>query len=130
MLRMNSTTCCKAVCDQVRFPVLLSVVYRSGQMYYMFGFIMLAFLVLVVVCAQTSVLLCYFHLCSEDYRWWWRSFFSTGTTSFYLFLFSIHYFVYKTSITGALSYALYFGYTFIMVFLFFVMTGTCAGGFT
>ena len=94
-------------------------------MYYMFGFIMLAFLVLVVVCAQTSVLLCYFHLCSEDYRWWWRSFFSTGTTAFYLFLFSIHYFVYKTSITGSLSYLLYFGYTFIMVFLFFIMTGMC-----
>ena len=97
--------------------------FRSGQMYYMFGFIMLAFLVLVIVCAQTSVLLCYFHLCSEDYRWWWRSFFSTGTTAFYLFLFSIHYFVYKTSITGTLSYLLYFGYTSIMVFLFFVMTG-------
>lgn len=47
-------------------------------MYYMFGFIMLAFIVLVVVCAQTSILLCYFHLCSEDYRWWWRAFFSTG----------------------------------------------------
>ena len=96
---------------------------RSGQMYYMFGFIMLAFVVLVVVCMQTSVLLCYFHLCAEDYRWWWRSFFSTGTTALYLSLFSLHYFTYKTSITGALSYLLYFGYTFIMVFLFFIMTG-------
>ena len=47
-------------------------------MYYMFGFLLLAFVVLLVVCAQTSVLLCYFHLCAEDYRWWWRSFFSTG----------------------------------------------------
>ena len=110
----------------------------------MFGFIMLAFIVLVVVCAQTSILLCYFHLCSEDYRWWWRSFFSTGecvcthlclivtchspthatgTTALYLFLFSIHYFIYKTSITGSLSYLLYFGYTFIMVSLFFILTG-------
>lgn len=96
----------------------------SGQMYYMFGFILLAFIVLLVVCAQTAVLLCYFHLCAEDYRWWWRSFFSTGTTALYLFFFSIHYFVYKTSITGALSYLLFFGYTFIMVFLFFIMTGT------
>ena len=90
----------------------------------MFGFIMLAFVVLVVVSGQTAVLLCYFHLCSEDYRWWWRSFFSTGTTALYLFLFSLHYFVYKTSITGALSYLLFFGYTGIIVLLFFVMTGT------
>ena len=92
-------------------------------MYDMFGFIMLAFVVLVVVCMQTSILLCYFQLCSEDYRWWWRSFFSTGTTALYLFLFSLHYLTYKTSITGTLSYLLYFGYTFIIVFLFFIMTG-------
>jgi transmembrane 9 superfamily protein 2/4 len=96
----------------------------GGQMYYMFGFLLLAFVVLFVVSAQTSILLCYFHLCSEDYRWWWRSFFSTGTTAFYLFLFSIHYFVYKTSITGWLSYFVFFGYTFIMVFLFWILTGT------
>ncbi|CAI8008776.1 Transmembrane 9 superfamily member 2 [Geodia barretti] len=93
-------------------------------MYYMFGFLLLAFVVLVVVCAQTSILLCYFHLCSEDYRWWWRSFFSTGTTAFYLFLFSLHYFVYKTTITGGLSYFVFFGYTFIMVFLFWILSGT------
>ena len=103
--------------------LMSAVCGRSGQMYYMFGFILLAFIVLLVVCAQTAVLLCYFHLCAEDYRWWWRSFFSTGTTALYLFFFSIHYFVYKTSITGALSYLLFFGYTFIMVFLFFIMTG-------
>ena len=103
--------------------LLLFPYLRSGQMYYMFGFIMLAFLVLIIVCAQIAVLLCYFHLCAEDYRWWWHSFFSTGSTAIYLSLFSLHYFVNKTSITGSLSYLLYFGYTFIIVFLFFIMTG-------
>lgn len=92
-------------------------------MYYMFGFIMLAFLVLIIVCAQTAVLLCYFHLCAEDYRWWWRSFFATGTTALYLLLFCMHYFFYKTTITGTLSYLVYFGYTFVTVFLFFILTG-------
>jgi transmembrane 9 superfamily protein 2/4 len=96
----------------------------SGQMYYMFGFVLLAFVVLVVVCAETSVLLCYFHLCSEDYRWWWRSFFSTGTTSLYFFLFSIHYFIFKTQISGTLSFILYFGYMLTLSFLFFIFTGT------
>lgn len=59
----------------------LSATHRGGQMYYMFGFLLLAFVVLVVVSAQSSILLCYFHLCAEDYRWWWRSFFSTGLSS-------------------------------------------------
>ena len=102
---------------------MCSVCGRSGQMFYMFGFVFLAFIVLVVVCAETSILLCYFHLCAEDYRWWWRSFFATGTTALYLFLFSLHYFFFKTSITGALSYLVYFSYTLIIVFLFFLFTG-------
>jgi len=89
----------------------------------MFGFITVTYIFLVLVCAHISTLLCYFHLRSEDYRWWWRSFFSTGTTSFYLLLFAIHFFVYKTTITGLMSYVLYFGYTFLIMFFFFIITG-------
>ena len=89
----------------------------------MFGFVLLAFLILIIVCAETSILLCYFHLCSEDYRWWWRSFFTTGTTGFYLLCFSIHYLLFKTNISGSLSYFLFFGYTFIITLLFTILTG-------
>ena len=92
-------------------------------MYYMFGFVFLAFLMLLVVCAETSILLCYFHLCTEEYRWWWRAFFSSATSAFYLLLFCAHYFVYRLTIVGSLSYMLYFGYTFLAIFLFFIATG-------
>ena len=96
---------------------------RSGQSYYMFGSIMIAFLLLILTCAETSLVICHFHLQRRDYQWWWKSFFSTGTNAFAFSIFSVHYLIYKTSITGALSYTLYFGYTFIIAFLFFIMTG-------
>ena len=89
----------------------------------MFGFVLLAFIILILVSMETSILLCYFHLCAEDYRWWWRSFFATATTGLYLFLFSLHYFIFKTQIVGSLSYLIYFGYTGIIVFLFSIFTG-------
>lgn len=96
----------------------------SSQMYYMFGFLFLVFIILVITCSETTILLCYFHLCAEDYHWWWRSFLTSGFTTFYLFIYCVHYFVTKLNITGAASTFLYFGYTFIMVFLFFLLTGT------
>ncbi|CAL8119027.1 unnamed protein product [Orchesella dallaii] len=96
----------------------------SSQMYYMFGFLFLVFVILVITCSETTVLLCYFHLCSEDYRWWWRSFMTSGFTAFYLFLYCVHYFFTKLNIEGITSTLLYFGYTLIMVFLFFLLTGT------
>lgn len=90
----------------------------------MFGFLFLVFLILVITCSETTILLCYFHLCAEDYHWWWRSFLTSGFTSVYLFIYCCHYFATKLSIEDAASTFLYFGYTTIMVFLFFLLTGT------
>lgn len=96
----------------------------SSQMYYMFGFLFLVFWILVITCSETTILLCYFHLCAEDYHWWWRSFLTSGCTAFYLFIYCCHYFATKLSIEDTASTFLYFGYTLIMVFLFFLMTGS------
>jgi len=96
----------------------------SSQMYYMFGFLFLVFIILVITCSETTILLCYFHLCAEDYHWWWRSFLTSGFTAFYLFVYCIHYFVTKLNIEDITSTFLYFGYTLIMVFLFFLLTGS------
>nr|CAD7455405.1 unnamed protein product [Timema tahoe] len=95
----------------------------SSEMYYMFGFLFLVFVILVITCSETTVLLCYFHLCAEDYHWWWRSFLTSGFTAFYLFIYCIHYFMTKLNIEDTASTFLYFGYTLIMVFLFFLLTG-------
>lgn len=40
------------------------------QYYYLFGFVALVFLILCLTCAEITVVLAYFQLCSEDYRWW------------------------------------------------------------
>ena len=40
------------------------------QFYYLFGFLCLVFVILIITCAEITIVLCYFQLCSEDYRWW------------------------------------------------------------
>ncbi|XP_062380336.1 transmembrane 9 superfamily protein member 5 isoform X2 [Sardina pilchardus] len=96
----------------------------SHQMYYMFGFLFLVFIILLITCSEATILLCYFHLCAEDYHWWWRSFLTSGFTAAYLFVYAVHYFFSKLQIVGAASTILYFGYTMIMVLIFFLFTGT------
>uniref|UniRef100_A0A9J7XE87 Transmembrane 9 superfamily member n=1 Tax=Cyprinus carpio carpio TaxID=630221 RepID=A0A9J7XE87_CYPCA len=96
----------------------------SHQMYYMFGFLFLVFIILLITCSEATVLLCYFHLCAEDYHWWWRSFLTSGFTAVYLFVYAVHYFFSKLQIIGVASTILYFGYTLIMVLIFFIFTGT------
>ncbi|XP_017043808.1 transmembrane 9 superfamily member 2 [Drosophila ficusphila] len=110
-------------CIFIQLFFILSSLW-SSQMYYMFGFLFLVFVILVITCSETTILLCYFHLCAEDYHWWWRSFLTSGFTAVYLFIYCCHYFVTKLSIKDSASTFLYFGYTAIMVFLFFLLTGT------
>lgn len=102
---------------------ILSAIWGQ-QFYYIFGFLFIVFLILVVTCAEITIVMCYFQLCSEDYHWWWRSYLTAGASAFYMFLYSIFYFFTKLEIQKFVSGLLYFGYTFIMSFAFFVLTGT------
>ncbi|XP_051204160.1 transmembrane 9 superfamily member 10 [Lolium perenne] len=94
------------------------------QFYYIFGFLFLVFVILVLTCAEITVVLCYFQLCGEDYRWWWRSYLTAGSSAVYLFLYAGFYFFTKLDITRAVSGLLYFGYMLIASYAFFVLTGT------
>jgi transmembrane 9 superfamily protein 2/4 len=96
----------------------------SHQTYYMFGFLFLVFIILIITCSEATILLCYFHLCAEDYHWWWRSFLTSGFTAVYFFFYCIHYFFTKLEMSGFTNTFLYFGYTAIIVFLFFIVTGS------
>jgi len=93
------------------------------QIYYIFGFLFLVMLILVATCAETTILMCYFQLCNEDYRWWWRSVLSSGSCSVYVFLYSVWYFFTELEIEGVVPALLYFGYMAMISIGFFLMTG-------
>ncbi len=41
---------------------------RAHQYYYFFGFLLVVYIILLITCSETTVLLCYFHLCAEVNR--------------------------------------------------------------
>ncbi len=92
------------------------------QFYYIFGFLFLAALILVATCAEMTIVMTYFQLCNEDYRWWWRSFLSSGSCALYIFLYSIWYLTKELEIEG-LGLLLYFGHMTVFSFTFFLLTG-------
>jgi len=106
---------------------VLSAIWGQ-KLHYIFTFLFIVFIILIITCAEISVVLCYFQLCSEDYHWWWRSFLSSGATSLYFFAYSLFYFLSKLKISSIVSLIMYFGYTSIITILVFVVTG-CIGFF-
>ncbi|KAF9584607.1 hypothetical protein BGW38_005859 [Lunasporangiospora selenospora] len=93
------------------------------KIYYVFGFLFLVFGILVMTCAEVTILMCYFHLCAENYHWWWRAFFTSGSAAIYIFLYSILYYFSTLQIKSLTSAVLYFGWTAIMSFMFWVLSG-------
>lgn len=102
---------------------ILTAIWEN-QIYYLFGFLFMVFIILVVACAEIAVVMVYLQLCSEDYNWWWRSFFISGSCSLYVLLYATFYFFFKLDMNDATSVLLYAGYTLIMVVTFWLLTGT------
>lgn len=96
----------------------------QGRIYYMFGFLMLVFIILIVTCAETTIVMIYFQLIHLDYNWWWRSFFSSGSYGVWLFLYSVVYYATALTIRSWWSSVLYFGYMLMVSYFAFVLTGT------
>merc|ERR1719191_2160832 len=94
------------------------------RFYYMFGFLLLVYVILIITSAEITIVMAYFQLCAEDYHWWGRSFFTAGSSGLYLFLYSALYFFTKLHITPFISGVLYFGYMFIVSIGFCCLTGT------
>ncbi|KAH7431091.1 hypothetical protein KP509_08G029400 [Ceratopteris richardii] len=95
-----------------------------GRVYYVFGFLLVVLLLLTVVCAEVSVVLTYMHLCAEDWRWWWKSFFASGSVAIYVILYALNYLVFDLrSLSGSASTALYLGYSVLMAFSIMLATG-------
>lgn len=99
------------------------------QLYYIFGFLLLVMVILLVTCAEISIVLCYFQLCAEDHRWWWRSVQWSGSCAGYMFLYSVWYYSAELQLVGFIPALLYFGYSALFAVSFALVTG-CIGYFS
>eukprot|EP00802_Teleaulax_amphioxeia_P006625 Tamp_06629.p1 GENE.Tamp_06629~~Tamp_06629.p1 ORF type:complete len:677 (+),score=209.81 Tamp_06629:26-2032(+) len=104
---------------------ILSSIWQH-RFYYVFGFLAIVFAILLVTCVEIAIVMCYLHLCAEDYRWWWRSMITGGATSVYMFFYAaFHYFsrAHPSAKFDLLASSIYFGYMLIMSYGIFVLCG-------
>ncbi len=93
------------------------------RVYTLFGILTLAFIILLVVSGFVTIALTYFQLATEDYRWWWRSFLSGGSTGIFVFMYATFYYVHRSEMSGSLQSVFFFGYMALVSYAFFLMLG-------
>ena len=69
----------------------------ENQFYYLFGFLFTVYGILFISCCQISIVVTYFLLCAENYRWWWNSFTVGGGSGLYVLAYSVFYYYTKVS---------------------------------
>lgn len=106
----------------VELYFIMSSIWFS-KIYYMFGFLFLCYGLMIITCAAVTVLMVYFLLCAENYHWQWRSFLAAGMSAGYIFANALIYLISKLSLSGLSGIVLYTGYSALLSFLFFVLTG-------
>jgi len=94
-----------------------------NQYYYVFGFTLIVYLILIITCAEVTVLLVYYQLCAENHRWWCFAFFAPGSTALYTFIYSVFWFK-SLHASRMVTYLLYFGYMGLICSAMLLVTGT------
>ncbi|XP_065652076.1 transmembrane 9 superfamily member 1 isoform X2 [Hydra vulgaris] len=92
--------------------------------YTLYGILLVVFIMLISVTASISIALTYFQLAAEDYRWWWRSIVSAGSTGLFVLAYAFFYFYKRSNMYGFLQSVQFFGYTLLACYIFFLMLGT------
>ncbi|QSZ29134.1 hypothetical protein DSL72_003645 [Monilinia vaccinii-corymbosi] len=107
----------------VELYFIMSSIWFS-KVYYMFGFLFLCYGLMIITCAAVTVLMIYFLLCSENYHWHWRAFMTAGASAGYVFANAMIYWGTKLQLGGLAGSVLYIGYSALISFLFFILTGS------
>lgn len=94
-----------------------------NRIYYMFGFLFFCFSLMIMTTALISVLMIYYLLCSENYKWQWKSIFIGGGCSIYVFLHSM-FLIGGQNLGNFTSIMLYVGYSLVISMLVFVACGS------
>jgi len=98
--------------------------FWNYKFYYVYGFMFLVFVILSIVTVCVTIVVTYFLLNNEDYRWPWTSFAAASSTAGYVLLYSIYYFFVKTKMSGFFQTLFYFCYMLIFCIALGVMCGT------
>ena len=112
----------------IEFIYLMASLWRD-QIYYLFGFLFIALIVLIITSSEVSIIVVYLCLCKGDYNWWWKSFFIGGSPVIYIMGYSVYYFFYL-NITRFSTMVIYFSAMSIFSSVIFLICGGLSCIFT
>lgn len=92
------------------------------RIYSLYGILLLAFAMLLLVAGTVTVLFTYFHLNAEDHRWWWRSFSTGASVGAFFYMYCIYFWL-QTGMSSFMQCAFFFLYSLLVTYGLALMLG-------
>lgn len=109
--------------------VFLLNAVNQDSVYYLYGALISVFTILVVTCAEMSIVFTYLSLSCENWRWHWQAFCSTASSGIFVFLYAVYYLMSQPPLAAGgqtahfMSWVLYVSYMAIVSGAFSLMCG-------
>ena len=102
---------------------VISRVYLN-QFVYMFGFLFVSWCIVLAVTAEVAIIVTYWTLNAEDYRWWWRAYGVSFMAGVYTFVSLGTYFtVLVGDKAGAVNLFVLYGHVFLVSLVYALVAG-------
>uniref|UniRef100_A0A7S2SH80 Transmembrane 9 superfamily member n=1 Tax=Eucampia antarctica TaxID=49252 RepID=A0A7S2SH80_9STRA len=98
--------------------------FWNYKVYSVYGFLLGVYIILVLVVSLSTTIVVYFTLNAENYNWQWTALWSGASTSMFVFLYGLYFFLFRTNMFGFMQTCFYFGYTILMSLFLGTICGT------
>lgn len=104
--------------------ILNTIWLEKTSFFYMYGFLFATTFLVLIVVAESAIIITYVSLTIfKDPHWQWLSFAASSSIGYYIFLYTIYYFLYHLQIADFVSSLIYFSYMALVS----VTTGVACG---
>ncbi|KAG5468413.1 hypothetical protein LSCM1_02393 [Leishmania martiniquensis] len=107
----------------VEIPFAMNAFWREEPLL-LYGFLTFFSVALLVLCAEVGIVVTYFTLRGEDYRWWWRSYAALATAGLHVFVYSVFFLKRSLQIRALSSVILFLGYMLGVSIMFGMALGS------
>eukprot|EP01059_Diplonema_ambulator_P032424 TRINITY_DN634_c0_g1_i2.p1 TRINITY_DN634_c0_g1~~TRINITY_DN634_c0_g1_i2.p1 ORF type:complete len:643 (+),score=157.51 TRINITY_DN634_c0_g1_i2:102-2030(+) len=107
----------------LELKVIVSAIWQ-GRMYLLFGYIAILSLLVFVIVAEVTIVVIYYTLIYEDYRWWWKSVICNIGAGVFFFLWCVYFMFSSLHFGSLISHWLFFCFALIVSLAIMVVGGT------
>ena len=109
----------------IELKFVFQSIWSSDHIYKLYGVLVVSVFLLLLLSTSLTVLFTYFHLNAENYKWWWRSFFSGSSIALFVYGYCVYYYA-NSIMDGFFQTTFFFLYSLLFAYALALMIGAAS----